>query len=190
MVAGRRRRWLCSGCALATSREEARTQSPSREGVAKGAKGEGGRYWRGKDGAAHTSMHGGWGGGGALPCSSSDVRTAACLSKCTLKPRSQHAPPASQTHPSHTFTPRPRRLHNTPPPASQAPIHRLTPLPLSFPYRLHNTRSAEASALHIVLGDRHPLDVARVDAQVEGGGGVGGGCAGRRGGRGRGRVRR
>jgi len=31
-------------------------------------------------------------------------------------------------------------------------------------YTLHGTRSAEAAALHIALGDRMPLDVARVDA--------------------------
>ena len=36
------------------------------------------------------------------------------------------------------------------------------------PSRLYNTRSAETAALHIVLGDRQPLDVARVDALVGG----------------------
>jgi hypothetical protein len=32
---------------------------------------------------------------------------------------------------------------------------------------LHNTRSVEAAALHIALGDRCALDVAQVDAEVQ-----------------------
>jgi hypothetical protein len=42
-----------------------------------------------------------------------------------------------------------------------------SPPPSLFPlhaFSLHNTRSVEAAALHIALGDRHPLDVGRVDA--------------------------
>lgn len=30
-------------------------------------------------------------------------------------------------------------------------------------FRLYNSRSPETAALHVALGDRHPLDVARVD---------------------------
>ena len=108
-MAGRRRRWLCSGCALATSREEARTQSPSREGVAKGAKGEGGRYWRGEDGTAHTHR---CMGGGDRVCD--PLILLRCEDLCLSL--EMHPQAALSTRPSHTFTPRPRRLHNTPPP--------------------------------------------------------------------------
>ena len=53
-------------------------------------------------------------------------------------------------------------------PGPQLFIPQNLPLPLcasTLPtfFRLYNSRSPETAALHVALGDRHPLDVARVD---------------------------